>query len=401
MPVLFLKRRFINYLQEFIHDSRAIGIILLVNTVLALALANSPWGQSFLDALHTEFGFLHHWHLPHSALHIINDGLMAVFFFLVGMEIKRELLFGEMSSVKKAVLPIGAAIGGMLIPAVFYLLFNKGTMYQNGWGVPTATDIAFSLGVASMLGSRCPVALKIVLTALAIIDDWGAILVIAFFYGGSINGIYLLLAAFVMLLLYFMNRRKMPFGVLHILLGLFLWYFIFNSGIHSTIAGVLFAFMIPGKQLPALEMKMHNPVNFFILPVFALANTAIVVNTGMIADAMHSTMSLGIMVGLVLGKPVGILLACWLMVQKRVARLPKNIGWFHIVGAGILAGIGFTMSIFITALAFTNNADQQIGKIAILAAALLSVLLAFFWFTNPWLKKLFQQKEPAPLKKAA
>lgn len=393
MPILFLKRRFITYLQEFIHDSRAIGIILLVNTVLALLLANSPWGGQFISAISTEFEFLHHWHLPHSPLHFINDGLMAVFFFLVGMEIKRELVMGELSSVKRAILPIGAAVGGMVIPAVLYILFNKGGQFQQGWGVPTATDIAFSLGVASMLGKKFPANLKIFLMALAIIDDLGAILVIAFFYGGAINGMYLLLAAFIMLLLYFMNRRKMAFGTVHFVLGILLWYCLFNSGIHATIAGVLLAFMVPDRQLAGFEMKLHNPVNFFILPVFALVNTAIVVNAGMLQEASTNTLAWGVMAGLVLGKPLGITLACWLLVRKKAAELPSGINWYYIIGAGILAGIGFTMSIFITGLAFAEAQYQDISKIAILIAALVSVLLALWWFSAGFIRRWFAAGE--------
>jgi NhaA family Na+:H+ antiporter len=400
MPILFLKRRFITYLQEFIHDSRAIGIILLVNTVLALLLANSPWGNAFIGAITTEFEFLHHWHLPHSALHFINDGLMAVFFFLVGMEIKRELVMGELSSVKRAILPIGAAVGGMIVPAVLYVFFNKGGQFQQGWGVPTATDIAFSLGIASMLGKKFPANLKIFLMALAIIDDLGAILVIAFFYGGAIKGMFLLLAGFILLLLYFMNRRKMTFGAPHFILGILLWYCLFNSGIHATIAGVLLAFMVPDKQLAGFEMKFHNPVNFFILPVFALVNTAIVVNGDMLQNAIHSTLAWGVFVGLVIGKPVGITLACWLLVRKKAAVLPRGIDWYHIVGAGILAGIGFTMSIFITALAFGDAIHQDISKMAILIGALVSVLLGFGWFSAGFIRKLFAVQE-APEEEAA
>ena len=388
MPILFLKRRFITYLQEFIHDSRAIGIILLVNTLLALVLANSPWGGQFVAAIASELAWLHHWHLPHSALHVINDGLMAVFFFLVGMEIKRELVMGELSSVKRAILPIGAAIGGMVVPAVLYIFFNKGGQFQQGWGVPTATDIAFSLGVASMLGKKFPANLKIFLMALAIIDDLGAILVIAFFYGGAIKGMFLLLAAFIMLLLYFMNRRKIPFGWIQLLLGLLLWYCLFNSGIHATIAGVLLAFMVPDKQLAGFEMKLHNPVNFFILPIFALVNTAIVVNTGLLQEAATNTLAWGVLAGLVLGKPLGITLACWLLVRKKAAELPRGIQWYDIIGAGILAGIGFTMSIFITGLAFAEARYQDVSKIAILLAALVSVLLALLWFSAGFLRRL-------------
>lgn len=393
MPINFLKRKFITYLQEFIHDSRAIGIILLANTFLALIIANTVWGEGFISLLHTEWAVLHHWQLPHTALHVINDGLMAIFFLLVGMEIKRELVVGELASVKKAILPIGAAIGGMLAPAVLYIFFNKGGQFQQGWGVPTATDIAFSLGVASMLGRKFPVNLKIFLMALAIIDDLGAILIIAFFYGGAINGLYLLLGAGILLLMHWLNRRQYKFGMWHILLGILLWFCMYNSGIHATIAGVLFAFMIPNQYLAGLEMKLHNPVNFFILPIFALANTAIVLNGGMLQDAVASSLAWGVFVGLVLGKPLGITLACWLLVKKKAAVLPRGINWYHIIGAGILAGIGFTMSIFITSLAFAEARLQDISKVAILVSALSSVILGFLWFSVGFLQRIFSEKQ--------
>jgi NhaA family Na+:H+ antiporter len=242
-----------------------------------------------------------------------------------------------------------------------------------------ATDIAFSLGVASLLGSKFPVRLKVFLTALAIIDDLGAIVVIALFYGGAIKGLYLLGAGLVLALLYWMNKRQMRFGIAHVLLGLLLWYLVYNCGIHATIAGVLFAFMVPTPQIPRLEMKLHNVVNFLILPLFALANTAIVLNVSVMSE-LTDTLGLGIVAGLVLGKPIGIFLACWLLVRNRLASLPLGINWMQLAGAGLLAGIGFTMSIFIAGLAFDDLHYQDISKIAILVAAVLSVLLSFVWF---------------------
>jgi Na+:H+ antiporter, NhaA family len=380
MPIGFLRRRFINYLQVFIHDSRAIGILLLSCTVVSLLAANTEWGPVINEWLVAEWHSLESLHLPHSILHLINDGLMAVFFFLVGMEIKRELVVGELSSVKRALLPIAAAAGGMLIPAIIYLLFNKGTLFQNGWGIPTATDIAFSLGVASMLGKRFPNNLKIFLTALAIIDDLGAILVIAFFYGESIKLLWLLAAAAIVMILYWLNKRRFPFGAVQIVLGLLLWYAVFNSGIHATIAGVLFAFMVPTAEISKWEHKLHSPVNFLILPLFALANTAIVLNASVLGTVWTSTLGLGVMAGLVLGKPLGIFLVCRSMVRNKVADLPKGINWNQLFGAGIVAGIGFTMSIFITGLAFADAQHQDVSKIAILFAALLSILGGIGWF---------------------
>ncbi len=379
MPIAFLKRRFVSYLQEFIHDSRAIGIMLLVCTVASLLLANLGWGTTVNSWLNAEIHWAHALHLPHSGLHFINDGLMAVFFFLVGLEIKRELTTGELRTVKKALLPIAAAVGGMLVPALLYVFFNKGTEYQAGWGIPTATDIAFSLGVASMLGSRFPATLKIFLTALAIIDDLGAILIIAFFYGGSIKGGYLLGAIAILGLLLWAGSRRLKLGAWRYIAGLAMWYLVFNSGIHATIAGVLFAFTIPDEELPSLELALHNWVNFGILPLFALANTFIVLN-GAVLNQLSGSLSVGIMVGLVLGKPLGIFLACRVLVQRRIADLPRGVSWSQILGAGILAGIGFTMSIFISGLAFTRPDWSDISKIAILGSAVISILLAVLWF---------------------
>ncbi len=379
MPLYFLRRQFFNYFQEFLHDSRAIGILLFSCTILSLVLANLPFGQAYANVFTHEIHFFERVHLPHSLLHWINDGLMAIFFFLVGMEIKRELTIGELSSVKRAILPIAAAVGGMLVPAGFYLIFNHGTFFEGGWGIPMATDIAFSLGVASMLGKRVPTNLKIFLTALAIIDDLGAILVIALFYGGGIKAVFLLGAILVLGVIWILNRKKIPFGKFQFLLGALLWYFVFNSGIHATIAGVLLAFMVPQHMLSDLEHRFHNYVNFGILPLFALANTAIVLQLSMLGE-LTGLLSLGIMMGLVAGKPIGVLLSSWVMVKIKLAELPRGVNWFHMAGAGILAGIGFTMSIFITCLAFTDLATQDIGKIAILLAAIISILLAVIWF---------------------
>jgi NhaA family Na+:H+ antiporter len=379
MPIAFLKRRFVSYLQEFIHDSRAIGIILLVCTVASLLMANLGWGSTINSWLNAEIQWAHTLHLPHSGLHFINDGLMAVFFFLVGLEIKRELTTGELRTVKKALLPIAAAVGGMLAPALLYTFFNKGTNYQAGWGIPTATDIAFSLGVASMLGARFPASLKIFLTALAIIDDLGAILIIAFFYGGSIKGGYLLAAIAIFGLLLWAGSRRLKLGAWRYVAGLVMWYLVFNSGIHATIAGVLFAFTIPEEELPSLELTLHNWVNFGILPLFALANTFIVLN-GAVLNQLSGSLSVGIMVGLVMGKPLGIFLACRVLVKRRIADLPRGVSWSQLLGAGILAGIGFTMSIFISGLAFARPDWGDISKIAILGSAVLSILLAVLWF---------------------
>ena len=374
----FLRRTFSGYLQEFIHDSRSIGIFLFAGTVISLVLANLPFGAAYVQAIGHEWHFFEALHLPHSPLHWINDGLMAVFFWLVGMEIKREVTSGELASLKRAILPVGGAVGGMLVPAAIYVLITRGSAYQHGWGVPMATDIAFTLAVAAMLGKRFPAGLKIFITALAIIDDLGAILVIALFYGGAVQGWFLLAAAVIISMLWLLNFLKVRFGMLHYVLGAALWYCIFNSGIHATIAGVLFAFMVPDNMLEKLEHAIHNWVNFLILPLFAVANTAIIINGGMLPQ-LGGGLSLGIMAGLFIGKPLGIVFASWLLVRKKVAVLPRGIGWKHMWGAGLLAGIGFTMSIFIASLAFTSPQQQDVAKLAILCSALLSIVAGCLW----------------------
>lgn len=396
MPLYFLRRQFSDYFQEFVHDSRAIGIMLFTCTILSMILANLSFGASYVAFFSHEIHFFQKIHLPHSFVHWINDGFMAIFFFLVGMEIKRELTIGELSSVKRAVLPIAAAIGGMVVPALFYLWFNHDTPYEGGWGIPMATDIAFSLGVASMLGKKVPVNLKIFLTALAIIDDLGAIVVIAIFYGEGISAIYLIGAGLVIAALWVLNFKKIPFGIWHFLLGAVLWFCVFNSGIHATIAGVLFAFMVPTNQITNLEHKLHNWVNFVILPLFALANTAIIIQLSMLKE-ISGLLSMGIMVGLLAGKPVGIVLASWAVVKLKIAELPRGIHWKHMTGAGILAGIGFTMSIFIACLAFKDPVTQNIAKIAVLLAVVLSILASALWFGLLGKPKMFV-KASAPLK---
>ncbi len=368
-----IRNTVISPIQEFIKDSRAVGITLLACTVLSLVLANSPWSADYLELIEKEIHIAGAWQLPHTFLHWINDGLMAVFFFLVGMEIKRELLIGELSSIKKASLPIAAAIGGMLVPALIYLFFNKDTPYQSGWGVPMATDIAFSLGVASLLGSRIPVSLKIFLMALAIIDDLGAILVIAIFYGGAINWIYLLIGAGIVLVMLALTKYKMQPWWVTLIGGLLLWYCVFNSGIHATIAGVVVAFLVPLDRLNHYEHSLHDIVNFIILPLFALANTAIVI-PGNLVESLTSSLSWGVLAGLVLGKPLGITFFSWATIKLGWGDQPSGTTISQIIGIGALAGIGFTMSIFITMLAFSDADHQNISKLAILIGAVISIL---------------------------
>ncbi|WP_153797532.1 Na+/H+ antiporter NhaA [Foetidibacter luteolus] len=373
----FFKHQFLDPLNEFIHDSRSIGIMLLLCTAISLVVTNLPGGERYIHFWETEFHFLHNFYLPHTLLHFINDGLMAVFFFLAGMEIKRELLEGELNSLRKATLPVVAAIGGMLVPAVIYSIFNKGTIFQSGWGIPTATDIAFSLGVASLLGSRVPVTLKIFLTALAIIDDLGAIIVIALFYGAEVNIAWLIACAVTGFLIWLVNK-KMAFGWLQFVLGILMWYCMFNSGIHATVAGVLFAFLVPQKCLHHFEMKLHSIVYFIIMPIFALANTAILLPANAIVQ-LGSTLSVGIILGLFIGKPLGIYAASYFVIKKRIAKLPQGTTLQHLLGGGMLAGIGFTMSIFIATLAFTDVSSQNMAKVAVLAGSIASIIAGYAW----------------------
>lgn len=301
---------------------------------------------------------------------------MAIFFFLVGMEIKKELLTGELSSFRKAVLPVAAALGGMLFPAIIYSLINKGTPYMNGWGIPMATDIAFSLGVASILGSRVPTSLKIFLMALAIIDDLGAILVIALFYGESVQWNWLLYAALIAGVLAALSFYKKSNAFLLIIFGLVLWYCVFNSGIHATIAGVLLAMFVPVGKLEHYIHKIHMPVNFVVLPLFALANTAIIIPDNFVAN-LNTTLSWGVILGLLFGKPLGISILTFIAVKLRLGEMPSGTSWGQMLGIGLLAGIGFTMSIFITMLAFDDQAHQDISKIAVLTGSFAAILCGF------------------------
>ena len=382
----FVRIKIIHPLQRYIHDSRSVGITLLICTAISLILANFGfWQEGYRNVWSDSFNGTidHNMHiglllLPNSPVVLINDGLMTIFFFLVGMEIKRELLTGELASIKKSLLPVFGAIGGMLVPALLFSLVNKGTAGMQGWAVPTATDIAFTLGVASLLGNRIPVGLKIFITALAIIDDLGAIIVIAFFYGGQLQLWYLAGCATIVLILWLLNRSKIKFGIAHWLLGLLLWYCMFHSGIHATVAGVVFALMVPTSLLSKLEIKFHKPVYFIIMPVFALANTAIAFSSNSLHE-LNTPLSWGILAGLCLGKPLGICAACYFLVQKKIADLPRGVNWHKMIGAGLLAGIGFTMSIFISTLAFTDATQQDIAKISVLFASFIAMSVGFFW----------------------
>ena len=387
--------------REFFESEKTGGLILVFCTVASILIANSALGP----------GWLHFWHahldlsfgavpLDYSVEHWVNDGLMAVFFLLVGLEIEREIYIGELADFRNALLPILAAAGGMLIPAGFHFLFNHGRPEQAGFGIPMATDIAFALGVLSLLGNKVPASVKIFLTALAIIDDLGAILVIAIFYTKGLALAWLVGAAAILLLLLIFNKLKINKLVFYVLPGILLWYCMLRSGIHATLSGVLLAFVIPFRKSAAtpgstqaggaatqhvedthnpsyrLQHFLHKPVAFGILPLFALANTGILFSTGW-PQGLLSANSLGILIGLILGKPVGILLCCLLAIRAGWCRMPEGMRWSHLLGAGLLAGIGFTMSIFITNLAFSDAGMIQNSKIAILFASLLASCLGF------------------------
>lgn len=371
------------YFKKFFNNSQASGIILIFCVLISLLIANSSLSGSFQNFLDKEVG-THLFDLNYPVSIWINDGLMAVFFLLVGLEIKRELVEGELSSFKNASLPIFAAVGGMLVPAVIYSIFNSGTEYSNGWGIPMATDIAFSLAIISMLGKKIPNSIKIFLAALAIVDDLGAILVIAIFYTDQIHWTYLLLSFGVTALLFVLNFLKVTKIVFYIIPGLFLWYFLHHSGIHATIAGVLLAFSIPTNAsnveispLEKLEHKLHIPVSFLIMPIFALTNTNITFSNEMVAG-ITSTLGLGIICGLILGKLIGINLFSLIAIKLKLSSLPQNSNWTQMIGVGLLAGIGFTMSIFIALLSFKGEIIiQDEAKFAILIASFIAAILGF------------------------
>lgn len=372
---------FISPIKRFVLSSTGPGIILMCCVVLSLIVANSSLGPGFEQFLATEVG--HHSeaiHLRYPILLWINDGLMAIFFLLVGLEIKREMVQGDLSTPKKAALPVFAALGGVLFPALIYIVFNYGQDTSVGWAIPMATDIAFALAVITMLGKRVPLSLKIFLAALAIVDDLVAILMIAIFYSSELELTYLYYALAIFALLLVLNKLGVQSVWAYILPGLLIWYFVHHSGIHATIAGVLTAFALPTKSrdgvreapLLRLEHVLARPVNLLIMPIFALANTNIAFEEGMFAG-LFTSLGLGITLGLILGKPIGIFLLSWISVKLGLSSMPQGAGWFHVVGVGMLAGIGFTMSIFIAILSFS---DQGLllaeAKFAVLTASLIS-----------------------------
>ena len=417
--------------KAFLHRETSGAIVLMVATVIAVAVANSPLAPAYNGFLHTDVGLFSGRHgFAQSVQHWIDDALMAIFFFVVGLEIKREFIVGELSSLRGALLPICAALGGMLVPAAVYLAFNAGGRDAAGWGVPMATDIAFALGVLALLGSRVPSGLKLFLAALAIAGDIGAILVIAVFYTAQIHAAWLALALVPLAALVAMNRRHVEEPLAYLAVGAALWFAVLSSGIHATIAGVIAAFTVPAMArlrpleftnlchmrladieaievpgahtleddrqqeialeiqqaalhsvapLQRLEWAMHPFATFVVLPAFALANAGIPI-TG---AGLGSAVALGIFLGLVVGKLAGVSLATWLAVRAGVADLPAGVGWRHVVGAGALAGIGFTMSLFVSNLAFAAAVESAQAKSAVFVASITAGLLGYgllrFW----------------------
>jgi NhaA family Na+:H+ antiporter len=365
--------------QNFFKSEKAGGLLLIICTILSLLLANSGIGESYIDFWNTSFNH-------HSITHWINDGLMAIFFLLIGLELEREMYVGELSNFRQALFPVVAAIGGVLVPAGIYLAFNYGGPWQSGAGIPMATDIAFAIGVLSLLGNKVPATLKIFITALAVIDDLCAILVIAIFYSAGLSWIYMACAAICFIIMLLMKKFKVNKLFPYLLMGVVLWYCMLNSGVHATIAGVLTAFTIPfgdGSERSLsykLQHFLHKPVAFLIVPLFALANTALYIAPG-VTDRLLSSEGLGIITGLVAGKPLGIIIFTSIAVAVGFCKLPEGLGWKHIFGVSLLAGIGFTMSIFVALLAFTDAGAIDTAKISIIVASVIAALAGLIVLT--------------------
>jgi NhaA family Na+:H+ antiporter len=383
-------------LRNFLSQESAGGIILMISVALAMILANSPLSGLYEGFLNTEVqvrvGALD---IDKPLLLWINDGLMALFFLLIGLEVKRELLEGALSTVAKASLPTFGAIGGMLFPALFYLMFNySDPATQVGWAIPAATDIAFALGIMALLGNRVPVALKVFLLALAIIDDLGVIVIIALFYSTDLSMLSLIIAAIAIALMVVLNRKGVtsltPYG----LLGFILWVAVLKSGVHATLAGVIIAFCIPLRAKDGtspsehLEHSLHPWSTFLILPVFAFANAGLSL-ANMTFASFAEPITIGIILGLVLGKPIGVLLFSFVAVKLKWAELPPGIGWKHIAPVAAMCGVGFTMSVFIASLAFENSpaAFGDFARLGILTGSLLAALLGYFWLDKVLPKK--------------
>lgn len=366
--------------HDFFESEKAGGFILIICTIVSLLVANSVWSESYMHLWHSQIG-------NQSIEYWINDGLMTIFFLLIGLELEREVYIGELSNFKNALLPISAALGGMIVPAGLYLILNYGTVTQSGAGIPMATDIAFALGILSLLGNRVPVTLKVFLTALAVIDDLGAILIIAIFYTKDLIWSNLAIALGIFAFLLVLNRLKIRNLIPYLIGGIVMWYFMLNSGVHATITGVLLAFAIPfgnGDEKSSsfiLQHFLHIPVAFIILPLFALANTAIILKSDWQFMLSHHY-TIGIALGLLVGKPIGIWLFSYLSVKFKISELPTDLNWKSILGVSFLGGIGFTMSIFITLLAFSDGEHIDNSKIMILISSLIAGIIGLIFLKS-------------------
>ncbi|HBH85423.1 MAG: Na+/H+ antiporter NhaA [Bacteroidetes bacterium GWE2_41_25] len=363
--------------NEFFNSEKAGGIVLVLATIVSIVLANSKLGNTYIEIWNYDLG-------GHSLVHWINDGLMTIFFLLIGLELEREFYEGELSNLRTALLPVFSALGGMIIPAGIFIALNYGKETIAGTGIPMATDIAFAIGILSLLGSRVPASLKIFLTALAIFDDLGAIILIAVFYTATLLYANLLIALGIFFLLIILNRLGVRNLIPYLVLGILMWYFTLHSGVHASIAGVLLAFVVPYGEVEEkspsdiLQHHLHKPVAFIILPLFALANTCIVLG-GNWYTGLDQPLSLGIIAGLVIGKPLGIALFSLLAVALGLCALPYDMKWKNVIGAGMLGGIGFTMSIFIAIVGLDNGLMIDKAKIAILVASIISGIAGYFW----------------------
>jgi NhaA family Na+:H+ antiporter len=373
-----------SFIKELLQSDSMGGIVLICCVAVSLLIANSGLMQGYNHFLNIAIGHNFSFaHLQYPLISWINDGLMAIFFLFVGLEIKREVLNGELSDTKNATLPVFAALGGMLVPAGIFMLFNHNSISKNGWGIPMATDIAFAIAILSVLGKRIPLSLKVFLKALAIVDDLGAIVVIAIFYSAGLSAHYLLLAAITFSVQIAFNCFGFKHLIFYLVPGVFLWYFIHSSGIHATVAGVLTAFTIPlnssNKNSPLIKLEhwLETPVNFIIIPIFALANTNIHFEWAVVVQGLTSPLGLGVIAGLLLGKPIGIAICSWVAVKTKLSALPNKTTWLQLWGAGLLGGIGFTMSIFITLLSFSNPVLHAEGKLSILIASVLAAVSGY------------------------
>ena len=423
----FVRERFVQPIASFVNTEASGAILLLAATVVALAWANSPWDGSYADFWHAHLAVdFNLFRIDETLGHLVNDGLMAIFFFVVGLEIKREVVRGELASPRKAALPIAAALGGMVVPAIIYAAWNAGGDGAKGWAIPMATDIAFAMGVLALLGKRAPFSLKVFLLALAIVDDLGAILVIAVFYAESVSfeaGMWALILAAT---IFGAGRAGLRSTDIYVVLGIAFWIAVYKTGVHATIAGVVLAMLTPARAfysqrafesnamdllvsyrhardrgdqeqaqqvlseieelsrdteapLDRLEHQLHPWVSYLIVPIFALANAGVSLSGGLIADAAGSPVTLGIVFGLVAGKPLGVVLACVLAVRLGLAELPSNTHLGHIIGIGLVAGIGFTVSLFITGLAFSEQTLADEARIGILAASFVAGVVGFVY----------------------